>query len=290
MSWAAGTFTRADGTTGCQDKETAGVGILSVDMDGRLNDLATGINACLPHNGTKAASANLPMGGFKVTGAGNATARTDLMTLGQMQDSGGIITLTPVGGTAAAITATAPYSLGAYVHGMYVLLSPASGNDAGCTLNVNSLGAKPIVTQNPLNAPILGGQLYQYALYVLRYDSGSGGQWILLTTTDHLSINQTVAAAGTTQGTATALTFVNNIVTSASVAARSVKMPSALLGRAVNILHKSGYGSPIYIFPASGEKFLMQATDAKMDLNDNSIAQLRCLQTGVWCGTYGLTA
>lgn len=85
MSWSSGTFTRADGSTGCATDEANSIGILSTKMDDRLNDLTTGINTCLTKDGQNAATANLPMGGFKHTNVADATADTHYASYGQVK-------------------------------------------------------------------------------------------------------------------------------------------------------------------------------------------------------------
>ena len=49
-----------------------------------LNDIAAEITASLPRSGVAAMTANLQMGGFKVTNAANGTAASDLATKGQL--------------------------------------------------------------------------------------------------------------------------------------------------------------------------------------------------------------
>lgn len=57
-----------------------------VDSDrynGTLNDIATGLNVALTKNGQNSATANLPMGGFKHTGASPASSSGEYLTWGQ---------------------------------------------------------------------------------------------------------------------------------------------------------------------------------------------------------------
>lgn len=86
MAWAGGTFTRIDGPTGWQDDAAGGIGITATLHDTAFNDLATsGINECLNKAGQNTPTANLPMGGFRHTGCGNAVADSDYATLGQIK-------------------------------------------------------------------------------------------------------------------------------------------------------------------------------------------------------------
>jgi hypothetical protein len=88
MSWSGGTYTRTNGTySGAQvweSDEANGFDIDSDRHDTHDQDLATGINNCLNKNGQNAMTANLAMGGNKVTGLANGTAATDAVTKSQL--------------------------------------------------------------------------------------------------------------------------------------------------------------------------------------------------------------
>lgn len=63
----------------------AGIDISSVRMDGDTNDIVgNGFGNCLTRDGQGSATANLPMNGFRHTGAGPAVAATDYALLGQV--------------------------------------------------------------------------------------------------------------------------------------------------------------------------------------------------------------
>lgn len=87
-SAGAQTFSRTDGTrsgaTTWQDAEAANVDIVSDDHDTHDQDVADGINSCLKKDGNNTATADLRLGGFKVTGLGSGTASTDAVTKGQL--------------------------------------------------------------------------------------------------------------------------------------------------------------------------------------------------------------
>ena len=79
------------------------------------NDVATAFNLTMLRNGTSTATANLPMGGFKLTGLGNGTASGDSLAYGQTADAniygltvgrgaGSVSTNTAVGASALAAT------------------------------------------------------------------------------------------------------------------------------------------------------------------------------------------
>lgn len=112
-----------------------------------------------------APTADLPMSGFKFTGAGNGVARTDFATYGQLQDSAGTL-LAAVAGT-NTVTATLT-NLAAYVAGQVFTLIPAGANTGAVTLNINSLGAGA-VTQSS-GVALTGGELVTGAAYQMIYD------------------------------------------------------------------------------------------------------------------------
>ena len=112
-----------------------------------------------------APTANLPMGGFKFTGAGVGVARTDFATYGQLQDSAGTL-LTTVAGT-NTVTATLT-NLAAYATGQVFTLIPTGTNTGAVTLNINALGAKA-VTKGAAVA-LTSGELLIGAAYQVIYD------------------------------------------------------------------------------------------------------------------------
>lgn len=63
---------------------TTGQTILASQHNPPLEDIATALTGSLPRDGSAPMQANLPMGGFKATGASNGTANDDLATYGQL--------------------------------------------------------------------------------------------------------------------------------------------------------------------------------------------------------------
>lgn len=83
MGWANGVFSRLI-TGGWATDKTTTPKITAARHDQNDDDLATGINACIPADGSKAMTANLPMGGKKVTGMAAGTATGDAVEFDQM--------------------------------------------------------------------------------------------------------------------------------------------------------------------------------------------------------------
>jgi hypothetical protein len=94
----------------------AGATITAATVNSEMDDIATALTQSMPRNGEAPATANIPMGGFRLTGLGNAIINTDAATLGQITS----YALAKAGDTATgafgviAGTATAP---GVFVSG-----------------------------------------------------------------------------------------------------------------------------------------------------------------------------
>jgi hypothetical protein len=113
MAWSGGTFSRANGPTEWQIDAAGGTGIEAELHDAQDNDLADGIDLCLNKAGQNTPTANLPMGGFKHTGAGTATANGQYVIYDQLRDSSFTATVAQVAinnTSTSASTAIARYS------------------------------------------------------------------------------------------------------------------------------------------------------------------------------------
>ncbi len=148
MPWAAGVYTKGNnGTGGWTGDAGNGIGIEAGRHDTQDNDFTTGINSTLNKDGTNVPSANLPMGGFRHTGVGLATARDSYATLGQAQDGTAIWGGTS-GGTANAQTLTLSPAITAYAAGQRFGYFAVATNTGALTININGLGAKAVQWRN----------------------------------------------------------------------------------------------------------------------------------------------
>lgn len=133
---------------------TTGTVISSTWANNTLNDLGNALTASLAYDGQTTPVANLPMGGYVHTNVGNATARTNYASAGQVQD-GTLTYLTSVSGT-DTITAVAPASMTAYAAGQtFRFIAAGANTTTGVTLNINGIGAKSI-TKNGTTALAIG--------------------------------------------------------------------------------------------------------------------------------------
>ena len=145
MPWAAGSYTKGNaGTGGWTGDQGRGTGIEAGLHDTQDNDFTTGINSTLTKDGSNVPSANLPMGGFRHTGVGLATARDSYATLGQAQD-GTAIWGGASGGTANAQTLTLSPAITAYAAGQRFGFVAGFTNTEATTLNVKGVGAVNII-------------------------------------------------------------------------------------------------------------------------------------------------
>jgi microcystin-dependent protein len=166
------TFGRTDGTrTGSQtwqEADAAGVDIVSDDHDTHDQDIADGLNQALLKDGGNTATANIPMGGFRFTNLGDATAMTQAATGKQVLNSS--FQYCSVGGTANTITLSTGFSATAYTAGMTVSWVVGSTNTGATTINVDSLGAKSLVRANGAHTALQPGDLSAGALVEAQYD------------------------------------------------------------------------------------------------------------------------
>lgn len=125
-----------------------------VVVNAEMDDIATALTASLSKDGQTTPTANLPMGGFRHTTVGAATARTQYARAAEAQDNA-LAYLSSVAGT-NTITASAPLSMAAYAVGQEFDFTPAATNTAAATLNINSIGAGAVQLNG---AALAGGEL-----------------------------------------------------------------------------------------------------------------------------------
>ena len=130
MPWSGGTFNRANGATGWADDQAANIGIEAGRHDTQDNDFRNGINDTLNKNGQNTPTANLPMGGFRHTGAGDAVGDADYTTYGQSKAGVNIAKASTVDYTVSQYTATTA--------GPTIALQKARGAAVGTNTIVNN--------------------------------------------------------------------------------------------------------------------------------------------------------
>ena len=137
-----GTYT-APSLPGSWNPATAGSTASPSDWNTLLADFVTAYTTAICKDGQTTPTANLPMGGFKHTGVGNAAARDSYASAGQVQDNS--LKYVAAGGTADAITLTLVPAVTAYVVGQTFYFKAGSDNATTTpTINVNGVGAGTI--------------------------------------------------------------------------------------------------------------------------------------------------
>lgn len=142
-----------------------GTVISSPTFNTLTSDLATALTNTVCKDGQSTPSANLPMGGFKLTGLGAASASTDSARLSTVQNSQGQL-LGTIAGT-NTITAQATPTLTAYASGQTFRFPPAGTNTGATTINIDSLGAKNIFYNG---SALGGGEIPASGMVTITYD------------------------------------------------------------------------------------------------------------------------
>jgi hypothetical protein len=167
----------------------AGTVITATAFNALTADLATGLSTCVTKDGQTTVTANLPMGGNKLTGLGAGTLATDSARLSQVQ--GGVVSLLGVSGI-DTITAAGSPQVTAYATGQMFWFVAAGTNTGAATLNIDSLGAKSITRGT---AALAAADMVSGSIVLVVYD---GTQFQLLSINRSIQTNGTIASAGTT--------------------------------------------------------------------------------------------
>lgn len=135
---------------------TAGTLISETWANTTLGDIATALTNSLSADGQTVVLADLAMGANKITGLADGTSATHAATIGQVQ-AGAHATLTSVGGTTTAYTATLALSAAAFTNGQVVVFVPNATNTGAVTLAINGGTARAVVRQD--GAAVVSGEL-----------------------------------------------------------------------------------------------------------------------------------
>ena len=257
MPWAAGVYTKGNaGTGGWTGDQGRGTGIESGLHDTQDNDFTTGINSTLNKDGSNVPSANLPMGGFRHTGVGLATARDSYATLGQAQDGTAIWGGTS-GGTANAQTLTLSPAITAYAAGQRFGYFAVATNTGALTININGLGAKAVQWRN---LALTGNEIEINAAVEIVYD-GTAFQSVQLAgkATSRAQAptlaqvqDSTALWGGTSGGAANAQTLTLTPPITAYVAGQRFRFVAGFTNLAATTLNVNGVGAINIITQSTG--------------------------------------
>jgi hypothetical protein len=158
-------------------------------------DLATGLTTALTKDGQTTPTANIPLGGFKITGLGAGTVATDAAQYGQLQANA--TTIATVTGT-DTLTGTLTPALAAYATGNLFSFVAVATNTGAATININSLGAKSITKLG--STALVAGDLVTGQVYLIEYD---GTRFQLINPSASSVSSITFGSTGLTPSTAT---------------------------------------------------------------------------------------
>lgn len=197
----------------------SGTTISSTVHNNTNTDIATGLTNSLAKDGQTTPTANLPMGSFRHTGVGDASARNQYAVVSQIQD-GEYTVVASVSGTDTIVGSLSP-SISAYAAGMQVLLIPANPNTGAATLNLNAVGALDIQKYTSAGQVALAANDLRAGIPALLALDTGGDDWILLNPYSGALGDVTV---GTLTATNVATTNING------VAAPAAANPAATIG------------------------------------------------------------
>jgi hypothetical protein len=142
-----------------------GTVITSTAFNLLTSDLATGLSTAMTKDGQTTATANIPMGTFKLTGLGAGSNATDSAQYGQLQ--AGATTIATVTGT-DTLTGSLTPAIAAYATGNLFSFVAANTNTGAATINLNSLGAKSITKAG--TTALAAGDIVSNRIYLIEYD------------------------------------------------------------------------------------------------------------------------
>ena len=148
-------------------------------------------------DGQTVPTANIPMGGFKLTGLGAGTSATDAAQFGQLQNAP-VATLITVAG-ADTITGTLVQTLTAYATGQQFSFVAAGTNTTAVTLNIDGLGAKAVTRTGAV--ALAAGALVSGQMAIVEYDGTrfqliNANAFTNLTVSGALTVGTTLAVTG----------------------------------------------------------------------------------------------
>jgi len=170
-----------------------GTVITSTAFNALTSDLATGLTTALTKDGQTTPTANIPMGGFKITGLGVGTAAADAVRFSQLQNTSATTFITAAG--TDTITGTVTPTLTAYATGQQFSFVVAATNTAAVTLNVDGVGAKAVTRTG--SVALVAGDMVTGQVVIVEYD-GTRFQLINGNSFTNLKASGTLGVTGAT--------------------------------------------------------------------------------------------
>lgn len=179
----------------------SGTVISSTAFNALTSDLATGLTTALTKDGQTTPTANITLGGYKITNLAAATLAADAVRLSQLQNFS-TNTLITIAGT-DTITGTVTPSLTAYTAGQIFSFVAAATNTTAVTLNIDGVGVKSVTRAG--TTALAAGDILTGQVAIVEYD---GTQFQLLDPNafTNLRVSGTLGVTGATTLSA-ALTY-----------------------------------------------------------------------------------
>lgn len=235
--------------------------ITATHFNNVIDDINTGLTGSVAADGQTTITANIPMNSKKFTGVANGSARTDSVTLGQVQD--GTLNWVDGGGTADAITATYSPAITALVDGQICCVRATAANATTTpTFAPNGLTARTIVKKG--GKALVAGDIeadgheliLRYLLASTRWELMNPASGAFAGAVSGTTLTSTVAI-GTAPLTVTSTTEVANLkaatattatnLSGGTVAATTVAASSSILSSSptAGIGYATGAGSTV---------------------------------------------
>lgn len=170
----------------------SGTVITSTAFNALTSDLATGLSTALTKDGQTTPTANITLGGYKITNLAAGTAAADAIRFSQLQGASTSTYITAAGTN--TITGTVTPTLTAYATGQQFSFVVAATNTTAVTLNVDGVGAKAVTKTG--SVALVAGDMVTGKVVIVEYD---GTQFQLIN-------GNNLTIAGTTSGIATIVT------------------------------------------------------------------------------------
>lgn len=127
----------------------------ATEMDAEMANLKTGLENCVTRDGQNAASANLPMGGYKHTGVGAAASLTDYARAGEVQ-KGTIWKAASPGGTIDAMTGTVTPTPTLTAGMLISIIAPGTGSNTVTNPTITLNGGSAVTIKKHQGALVVG--------------------------------------------------------------------------------------------------------------------------------------
>ena len=183
-----------------------GTVIESAKYNAVINDIATGLSTAITKDGQTTVTANIPLNGYKLTGVGPGTDRTDTATLANIQDSAGTYIAT-VSGT-DTITLTPSPAITAYIVGQEFCFIAVGANTTAVLVILSGLGAKALTKAG--STALIAGDIPSGSMVHMTYD---GTRFILSSAAEYATLT---GAQTLTNKTLTSPTVTGPTVTGAT--------------------------------------------------------------------------